>query len=130
MQHELDNIIMAICERDPRYGEDAYEFVLESLAFTQKKFKRPKHVTGKELLDGIKDLLMEQYGPMTLTVLKHWGIKGTEDFGHIVFNLLDNKVLSRTEEDRLDDFKNVYDFNVVFEKGYRNKLNRKISRLR
>ncbi len=130
MQQELDNLIMMICEKDARYSEDAYEFVLESLAFTQKKFKRPKHVSGRELLEGISDLMMEQYGPMSISVLKHWGIKGTEDFGNIVFNLLENKVLSKTEEDRLDDFKNVYDFDVVFDKGYRNKLNRKISRLR
>ncbi len=130
MQKELDSIIMVICERDSRYSEDAYAFVLESLAYTQKKFKRPKHVTGRELLDGISELLMEQYGPMALSVLKHWGIKGTEDFGNIVFNLLENKVLSKTDEDRMDDFKNVYDFDVVFDKGYRNKLNRKISRLR
>ncbi len=130
MQKELDNIIMVICERDSRYSEDAYAFVLESLAYTQKKFKRPKHVTGRELLDGISELLMEQYGPMALSVLKHWGIKGTEDFGNIVFNLLENKVLSKTDEDRMDDFKNVYDFEVVFDKGYRSKLNRKISRLR
>lgn len=130
MQQELDNIIMSICEKDSRYNEDAYEFVLESLAYTQKKFKRPKHVSGKELLDGIKELMMEQYGPMTIPVLKHWGIKSTEDFGHIVFNLLESKVLSKTEEDNLEDFKNVYDFDVVFDKGYRHKLNRKISRLR
>jgi uncharacterized repeat protein (TIGR04138 family) len=130
MQKELDSIIMVICEKDSRYREDAYAFVLESLAFTQKKFKRPKHVTGPELLEGISELLMEQYGPMALSVLKHWGIKGTEDFGNIVFNLLENKVLSKTDEDRMDDFKNVFDFDVVFDKGYRNKLNRKISRLR
>jgi len=130
MQQELDNLIMAICEKDARYSEDAYEFVLESLSYTQKKFKRSKHVSGRELLDGIKDLLMEQFGPMTIPVLKHWGIKGTEDFGHIVFNLLESKVLSKTDEDKIDDFKNVYDFKVVFDKGYRHKLNRKISRLR
>lgn len=130
MQQELDSIITVICEKDARYREDAYEFVLESLAYAQKKFKRPKHVSGKELLDGIKELLMDKYGPMTLTVLKHWGIKRTEDFGHIVFNLLENKVLSKTEDDRLDDFKNVYDFKSVFDQGYRTKLNKKISRLR
>ena len=130
MQQQLDTIIMSICEKDPRYSEDAYQFVLESLSYTQKKFKRPKHVAGKELLEGIKDLLMEQFGPMTIPVLKHWGIKGTEDFGHIVFNLLENKVLSKTDEDNINDFKNVYDFKVVFDQGYRHKLNRKISRLR
>ena len=130
MQQEIDSIILTICERDARYSEDAYEFVLESLSFTQKKFKRSKHVSGPELLEGIKELLMEQFGPMTIPVLKHWGIKGTEDFGHIVFNLLESRVLSKTEEDKIDDFKNVYDFDLVFDKGYRHKLNRKISRLR
>ena len=130
MQHELDNVIGKVCESDSRYVEDAYFFVLEALSYTQKKFQRPKHVSGPELLEGIKEYLMDQYGPMTLTLLRHWGIKDTNDFGNIVFNLVSNKILSKTEDDKLDDFKDVYDFHMVFNEEYRGELNRKISRLR
>ncbi|MCK5214019.1 MAG: hypothetical protein KAR05_01540 [Candidatus Omnitrophica bacterium] len=130
MKQELNDIICNICEDDARYHEDAYEFILEALYYTQRKYHLHKHVTGKELLEGMKILLMERFGPMTLTVLRHWGIKGTEDFGNIVFILVERKVLSKTEEDNIESFKNVYDFEQVFNKGYRRGLNKKISRLR
>ena len=130
MKKSLDNILDEICKKDPRYSIDAYDFVLEALSFTQKKFKRKKHVTGKELLEGIKILLMEDFGPMALTVLNHWGVASTEDFGNLVFNLVENKVLSKTEEDDIEDFRDVYDFEKVFDKVYRRRLNKKVSRLR
>ncbi len=130
MRQELNDILFEICEQDPRYKDDAYEFVLEALSYTQKKLRRSRHVTGKELLEGIKELLIEKFGPLTLAVLQHWGIYTTEDFGHIVFNMVDKKVLSKTEEDNIESFKNVYDFETVFTKGYRDRLDKQISRLR
>jgi uncharacterized repeat protein (TIGR04138 family) len=130
MKPELDDILDEICERDPRYKDDAYEFVLEALSYTQKKRKRIRHVSGGELLDGIRDLLVEQFGPMTLRVLDHWGIKSTEDFGNIVFNLVERRVLSKTDEDTIESFRNVYDLETVFNSEYRNKLAKQISRLR
>ena len=130
MNQEIDNIIEAICEADKRYKEDAYEFVLEALSFTQKKFRRLKHVTGEELLEGIRYCLLDKFGPMTLSVVTHWGIKTTEDFGNIVFNLVSNKVLSRTEEDSIESFKNGYDFKEAFGAGYQQQLAKKISKMR
>jgi len=130
MKRELEDILEEIAEQDMRYQVDAYEFVLEALSYTQRKYRRSRHVTGKELLEGIKILLMQKFGPMTLTVLRHWGIKSTEDFGNIVFILVDRKVLSKTEEDDLESFRNVFDFERVFDMGYRQGLAKKISRLR
>ena len=130
INQEFYTIIDQICEVDPRYKSDAYEFVMEALAFTQRKYKRSKHVAGEELLEGIKDLLMNKFGPMTLLVLNHWGIARTEDFGNIVFNLVDNKVLSKDSEDNIDSFQNGYDFNEVFNRGYRKQLEKRISRMR
>ncbi|HOY10288.1 MAG TPA: hypothetical protein PLB05_09485 [Candidatus Omnitrophota bacterium] len=130
MKQELDDMLLEICERDPRYKDDAYEFVLEALSYTQKRLRRSRHVTGKELLEGIKDLLIEKFGPLTLTVLQHWGIKTTEDFGYIVFNMVEKKILSKTEEDNIESFKDVYDFEAVFNKRYRDRLAKQISRLR
>lgn len=130
MNRKFDTIIDEIYEKDPRYKPDAYEFVMEALSFTQKKFRRVKHVTGEELLAGIKRLLMEKFGPMTLSVLKHWGIERTEDFGNIVFNLVNNKVLSKTEEDSIESFKDGFDFREAFEAGYKRRLEKRISRMR
>lgn len=130
MSQNLGAIIERIHEQDSRYREDAYAFVMEALSFTQKKFNRSRHVTGTELLIGIKELLIKKFGPLTMTVLKHWGIGSTEDFGNVVFNLVENRVLSKTEEDNIDQFRNGYDFTEVFYNGYRKHLARKISRMR
>ena len=130
MNREFDDIIDDICGKDKRYRRDAYEFVMEALGFTQKKFRRLKHVTGEELLGGIRELLQENFGPMTLSVLKHWGVKTTEDFGNIVFNLVNNKVLSKTDEDSIESFKNGYDFNQVFGAEYQKQLHKKIGKMR
>lgn len=130
MNEEFYSMIYAIYHKDRRYHPGAYEFVMEALNFSQKKFKKPKHVTGKELLDGIKALLLRKFGPMTLTVLDFWGIKQTEDFGNIVFNLVDNKILSKDENDHYESFKNAYDFEEVFNKGYRKQLARRLKSMR
>lgn len=130
MKNQADILVQQILKEDPRYPEAAYGFVLEALSFSQKKFRRQKHVSGKELLEGIKILLMERFGPMTLSVLKHWRIQKTDDFGEIVFNMVNKKVLSRTDEDNIEEFRDRYDFNTVFRDAYRKKLHKDISRLR
>ena len=130
MSMEFNSVIEDIIEKDTRYKEDAYIFVMEALSFTQKKKKFLKHISGQQLLEGIRDLLLKKYGPMTLTVLDHWGIQSTEDFGNIVFNLVENRILSKTEEDEWEHFKDIYDFEEVFSRGYRKQLARKISRMR
>jgi len=103
-----------IYAKDNRYKPDSYEFVMQALHFTQTKLKKESHVNGKELLEGIRDFAIEQYGPMARTVLKHWGITKTEDFGNIVFNMINEKILSKTEDDSIDDFKEVYNFDAAF----------------
>jgi len=107
-------IVDEICAKDERYHPDAYEFVMQALVFTQKEFKKDTHVSGKELLEGIRKFALSQYGPMAKTVLHHWGITQTSDFGNIVFNMIEIKLLSKTEEDALHDFKDVYDFETAF----------------
>jgi len=130
MSQQFDTILENISTKDPRYKEEAYEFIMEALSYTQKKFKRTKHVSGEEILEGIKDLLIKQFGPMTIMVLENWGITETEDFGNVIFNLVRNKVLNKTEEDDITTFKNAYDFEEVFDRGYRKQLHKKVSRMR
>lgn len=130
MSKKFESIVDEIYERDCRYKEDAYIFVMEALAYTQKKFKRSKHVKGEELLKGMREYLLHKYGPMTMTVLEYWGIKNTEDFGNIVFNLVENHVLSKTEDDNIEAFRNGYNFEEAFDSGYRQQLAKKISRMR
>lgn len=112
-------VIEKIRKKDSRYETEAYFFVREALDFTSKMLNKPaegvqRHVKGQELLDGIKDYAIQEFGPIALTVLTTWGIRRTEDFGEIVFNLVDNGVLGKTEEDSRADFAGGYDFQTAF----------------
>ena len=108
--------IEEILEKNPRYKLEAYTFVLAALHDTVVSLKTPRHITGQELAAGIRDYALEQFGPMAQTVLKHWGIQETLDFGKIVFALIDVELLSKQPEDKLSDFDNVYDFQEAFGK--------------
>ena len=123
-------VIEEICVKDPRYKPDAYEFVMQALYFTQKKIKRQGHMSGKELLEGIRDFAVQEYGPMTKTLLYHWGISKTEDFGNIVFNMIGKKVLSKTENDSVADFRDVYDFEKTFGNILRESVIKEISKVK
>jgi uncharacterized repeat protein (TIGR04138 family) len=115
MESDFYKKIEEITKKDSRYQPDAYEFVMQALWFTQNKLKRKGHVVGRELLTGIKEFALEQYGPMTRSVFEHWGIKATQDFGEIVFNMVENGLLGKTEKDSREDFKNIYDFSEAFD---------------
>ena len=113
-QNNFYQSVEEICAQDARYKPDAYEFVMQALHFTQNKITKQGHIKGRELLEGIREFAVEQYGPMSMAVLTHWGITKTQDFGNIVFNMVKKKILSKTEEDSLDDFRDVYDFQAAF----------------
>jgi uncharacterized repeat protein (TIGR04138 family) len=115
----VDDIVRA----DGRYDRDAYYFVREGLDFTIKMLKKDsrgagRHVSGQELLDGLRRFALDEFGPMTKTVFDHWGIKRCEDFGEIVFRMVDKGVLGKTEQDTREDFKGGYDFDEAFVKPY------------
>ncbi len=111
---EFFDLVEQICLKDKRYKPDAYEFVLGGLGFTQKKLKKTAHVSGVQLAYGLRDYAINQYGALASRVLLHWGINQTQDFGNIVFNMIEKKLLSKTEEDSLVDFEAVYDFKAAF----------------
>ncbi len=108
--------IESILEKDPRYKFEAYTFILAALHDTVSKLKKPRHISGKELAVGIRKYALDQFGPMAKTVLHHWGIRATLDFGKIVFSLIDVQLLSKQPEDKLEDFDKVYEFDEAFGK--------------
>ena len=114
----MDNPLERILAKDPRFKPEAYVFVHDALGHTWSRLDHRRHVTGRELLDGIKDLALKRYGPMAKAVLNSWGVRTTDDFGAIVFNLVDAELLSKTEEDHIEDFHDVYDFDEVFVGSY------------
>jgi len=108
---------------DPRYQRDGYIFLRDALDFTTKQQKKVKgvsvrHVSGPELLDGVRQYALKEFGPMVMTVFDSWGIRSSEDIGHMVFNLIGAGVFGKTEEDSIEDFKNVYDFEEAFVKPF------------
>lgn len=111
-----------ILAKDPRYRMDAYSFVRDALDFTQKvtirEHRKALHVTGQQLLAGIRDFTLSQFGPMAITVLEEWGIKRCEDFGEIVFNMVESGMLSKTDKDSREDFQGGYDFEEAFRKPF------------
>jgi len=113
------NKVREIAEQDGRYSIDSYLFLFEALAFAQAKFRKKTHVRGKELLEGIKELALERFGPMSKSVFEHWGVKATDDFGEIVFLLVKNGLLGKTSDDKKGDFHAIYSFDDVFVKDYK-----------
>mgnify|MGYP001560289501 CR=1 FL=1 len=117
------DVIKDICRKDSRYDRDAYFFVRESLDFTSKSLNKPsegagRHVSGPELLEGLRAYALQEFGPMALTVLNAWGLRNTGDVGEIVFNLVESGKLGKTHEDKKDDFANGYDFHEAFAKPF------------
>jgi uncharacterized repeat protein (TIGR04138 family) len=112
-----------ILQDDRRYHTEAYLFVKDALEFTVKTLGKPsqgpeRHVTGKELVDGIRAYACQEYGPMAFRVLKSWGITRTLDFGCIVFNLIGKGIFGKTPQDKLEDFADGYDFRDAFIKPF------------
>lgn len=128
MMQDLDfaEIVDLICREDARFDRRAYHFVRQGLDATVRQLKkndparaqRSPHVSGRELLEGLRLHALDQFGPMSKTVLNSWGIHRCTDFGEIVFNLIDYNVFSKTEADRREDFVDIYDFDGAFVKPF------------
>ncbi|WP_437205715.1 Minf_1886 family protein [Planctomicrobium sp. SH664] len=111
-----------------KFHSDAYRFVFEALHHTQQRLKRQPahdvdderaHITGPELLMGIRDLALERYGLLARNVFSHWGVKSTADFGRIVFELIERGEMRKTSRDQLTDFFDVYDFDDALDREYK-----------
>ena len=118
----FEEALAQIQAKDPRYSRDAYLFLREALDHTQKSVaksvRRVRHVSGQELLQGIREFALEQFGPMTKTLLEEWGVRCCQDFGEIVFNMIEVGWLAKTDKDSRADFSNGYDFDEAFVKPF------------
>lgn len=121
---DFSEVVDLVIKDDSRFGKGAYYFIRKALDFTVKEISESKeertshHVSGQELLEGIRKYALDQYGPLTLTVFKDWNVKRCSDFGDIVFNLVEFGVLGKTDTDQREDFKDGYDFKDAFLKPY------------
>jgi len=109
-----------LLEADRRYDPEAYNFLYEALDYTLNNVVSPRgrqsqHVTGQELLEGIRRFSIEQFGCLAKPVLENWGVHATSDFGEMVFNLVSQDLMGKQDSDSKDDFRDVYDFREVFD---------------
>jgi uncharacterized repeat protein (TIGR04138 family) len=126
--------LLEVVQRDPRFAYEAYEFLFHALHYSQKKLGREPpetaeggtssgdsahHISGLELLQGVRDLALREFGLMARTVLRQWGIRRTDDFGEMVFNLVEAGLMSKTDEDSRADFHAVFDLDQALVQGYR-----------
>ena len=125
----FDEHIQALCERDPRFSRDTYAFFYEVLDFTLKaaaqsdppprRSPAPRHVNARQLLDGLREYALQEFGPMARLTLKRLGVASCPDLGDIVFNLLGAGLLAKQPRDRREDFNTGYDFETAFSKPFR-----------
>jgi uncharacterized repeat protein (TIGR04138 family) len=123
MQQTEKKTLEQVVEEYGRYPVDAFEFVRHGLNFTvqrihgdtKNKPERECHVSGRQLSEGLRDYAVMRYGVMAATVLRHWGVRRTSDFGKIVYAMVESRLMQKTEQDSLRDFEGVFDFDKAFE---------------
>jgi len=123
---DFADVVGLICKEDSRFDRKAYDFIRLGLDHAVKELKkkdaaragRSRHVSGPELLEGLRVYALDQFGPLAKTVLNSWGVTRCSDFGDIVFNLIEYNVFSKTDNDRREDFSDLYSFDDSFVKPF------------
>lgn len=113
-----DGVMDRIRLREARYDERAYLFVLAALEFCQQRLPERRHLSGRELAMGCRDLALARYGVLARTVLEHWGLRDSYDIGEIVFTLVEMEMLMSQPNDTKDEFIGVFDFHDAFDRDY------------
>jgi uncharacterized repeat protein (TIGR04138 family) len=132
-ESSAQQLLQDLCRRDTRYPFEAYEFLYAALGYVQHERRKQglikedsedkdKHLTGQQLAEGYKDLAVQEFGMLAPTVFKAWNIQKTDDIGRMVYNLIDINLMSKTENDKLDDFSNVYDIPKALLQDFRIRL--------
>lgn len=115
------NAVADIIDRDPRYAQDAYEFINDAVRFTVVKLNRhrrkgeARHLSAEELLRGVAEYAKESFGPLAGSVLAEWGVRDGPSIGNVVFNMIDERILSKSDNDSLEDFNVKFDFQKLFD---------------
>ena len=119
---QLEDGIREVLKRDPRFSPNAYFFIFEALEYTLARLNTRRHVSGKELLDGIREYALDTFGFLARTVFYEWGITTTESIGEIVFNLVQANLLMKNDTDSMADFRDGYDFEEAFDRSFEPRI--------
>lgn len=127
----FERAVSKILKSDNRYPRAAYEMLPIVLDYTVRKLHesgRKKanhissgHVTGAQLSEGFRDYILEEFGPFSQEILEDLRIYTTLDIGNLVYNLIAVGCFGKTEEDKLEDFDNVYNFYEAFVEPFKVK---------
>ena len=123
MSNDLYRVVTEIAAQHNLYAANAYYFILDALSVTARKVKKQnpshsRHLSGLELSNGIKNYALKRFGCMSYTVMSVWGLHRTNDFGSIVYHLINAGVLGKSDEDSLEDFNDLFDFTSAFLKPF------------
>ena len=119
--NSIDGIIAA----DGRYCIKAFEFLHDGLEYAVKNVHgyraefadddefddhESSHVSGQQLCLAMRDLAKKRWGMLAKAVLNKWGIHKTQDFGNMVYLLIEHDFMDKNPEDTIEDFDDVFDF--------------------
>lgn len=113
-----------LARKDGRYSPEAFRFLFDSLevairvAGKENEEGAARHVTGQEVLAGMREHALRTFGPLAAGVWRSWGVRETLDWGRIVFLLVEAGLLNRQETDTIEDFRDGFDFEEVFVRRY------------
>lgn len=117
---DFSEAIEILLKEDRRYDREAYLFLRDALEFTVKLSRKPRehgsdpHVSGQQLLEGIRQYALKQYGPMVVTVFNYWRVRKCEDFGEMVYALIEMGIFGKRDTDSIEDFRSIYTFKEAF----------------
>jgi uncharacterized repeat protein (TIGR04138 family) len=116
---QFEHAIESILKRDKRFDPHAYLFLKDALDFTLKRAAEgndgvARHVSGQELLLGFRDLALQEFGPMSGTLMSEWGLTSSRNIGEMVFLLIDEQMFGRQDSDTIEDFEDVFSFEDAF----------------
>ena len=126
---DIEEVIRACVAKDSRYRPQAYHAVRLGLDQAQRAVHgeprkgarasgKSRHVSGPQMLEGFRQHCLDAYGPMAYPLLANWGVRRTADVGNIVFNLIEGGFFGKSDDDRPEDFANVYDFKEAFARPF------------
>jgi uncharacterized repeat protein (TIGR04138 family) len=135
---DAQQILLQLVKTDNRYKLDAYLFVRDGLSYAHdvlnihadgedeldeqdsllEEAESDRHLSGQQLCEALRQYALDQYGYMAKTVLNSWGIHATSDFGEVVYNMIREKLMKKSESDRREDFDDVFDFEETLQLKY------------
>lgn len=129
MSEKLERSIEELAREDRRYPPGAYLLVFEGLELALSRLPARRHVAPRELVEGIRDAAVDQWGLLARTVLESWNVRTTSDVGDLVFNLIARGLLVAGDEDQRGQFDDLFEFREGFDESFLNALERHPPRL-